>query len=181
MTVRIPSLHFHNSVSVVGDRAYVVGGHILKSFDATTREWLGSYAIKLTSAWGWGSNTSVPLVVGDIAVVGSHMDGVHGVSLKDWNNLWQCETGVSLVATGPYYTDGRATVAASPVAAGDVAFVGGLDGKLYAIEIASGKKLYEATIGSPVLSTAALSGNAVYVAALDGHVYCFVESGEGAR
>ena len=173
--------HFHNSVSVVGDRAYVVGGHILKSFDATTREWLGSYAIKLTSAWGWGSNTSVPLVVGDIAVVGSHMDGVHGVSLKDWNNLWQCETGVSLVATGPYYTDGRATVAASPVAAGAVAYVGGLDGKLYAIEVASGKKLYEATIGSPVLSTAALSGNALYVAALDGHVYCFVESGEGAR
>ena len=57
---------------------------------------------------------------------------------------------------------------------GNTAYIGGIDGKVYGIDIITGKKAWEYTIGAPVASSAAVSGNAVVIGAYDGNIYAFV-------
>ncbi len=77
----------------------------------------------------------------------------------------------------PYqYWDGLTSTSAPAVSGGQVVYVGADDGFLYAIDAKNGANLWEYDIASPVASSPAVSGNAVFVAALDGNVYAFVTS-----
>ncbi len=62
----------------------------------------------------------------------------------------------------------------APIVAGDVLYVGGEDGWLYALEAATGRPLWEYHVGLPVKCWPAASGNALYVADYDGNLWAFV-------
>ena len=79
----------------------------------------------------------------------------------------------------PYqYWDGPTSTSAPAVSGGQVVYVGADDGFLYAIDADDGSNLWEFEIASPIASSPAVSGNAVFVAALDGNVYAFVAATE---
>lgn len=64
--------------------------------------------------------------------------------------------------------DTGAPVTSSPVVGDGKAYIGSLDGKLYCVDLASGRKLWESDTGSPVGAPPVLDGDAVYVGNLAG-------------
>jgi outer membrane protein assembly factor BamB len=51
--------------------------------------------------------------------------------------------------------------------------VGSSDGRLYALDAASGKKLWEFEIGAAVTASPAIAGGRLVVGAQDGRIYVF--------
>ena len=60
-----------------------------------------------------------------------------------------------------------------PAIAGGRVFVGSNDGRIYGLDLASGKKVWEYEPASPVTSSAAPAKGKVVVATADGQVICF--------
>ena len=67
------------------------------------------------------------------------------------------------------------------ISGGQIIYVGADDGNLRALNIEDGEALWKYDLGSPVASSPAVSGNAVFVAALDGNVYGFVSMADEAE
>ena len=77
-------------------------------------------------------------------------------------------------STNPLWTfTTRARVDSSPAIAGGRVFVGSNDGRVYGLDLASGKKVWEYEAASPVTSSPAVAKGKVVVATADGQVICF--------
>ena len=105
--------------------------------------------------WAGGGLRALDAATGDVLWVYGFRRGI------SWRHPYQ-------------YWDGPTSTSAPAVSGGQVAYVGADDGFIYAIDAEDGEKLWEYDIASPVASSPAVSGNAVFVAALDGNVYAFV-------
>lgn len=64
----------------------------------------------------------------------------------------------------------------APVVAGDVLYVGADNGRLHALEAATGKELWSISLGLPVKSWPAVSGNALFICDYDGNLWAFTGS-----
>jgi len=65
----------------------------------------------------------------------------------------------------------RARVESSPLIAGSVAYVGSNDGRLYAINVTTGRKLWEWEAGGPISASPALANGVLVIGTQDGVVY----------
>ena len=115
---------------------------------------------------------SAPAVAEKIIVFGSP-DGLHALDRETLEKLWHFKPGKALIPSTPYHRRGYPEVSATPVIAGDKVICGALDGKLYVLELTSGKVLWQAQLDSQIMAQAAVSGNAVVVVTLKGSVYLF--------
>ena len=61
----------------------------------------------------------------------------------------------------------------TPAVAGDVVYVGGEDGYLYAFALADGEVLWRYNVGVPVKGSPVVSGNALLICDWDGNLFCF--------
>jgi outer membrane protein assembly factor BamB len=64
-------------------------------------------------------------------------------------------------------------VESSPLIAGNRVFVGSNDGKLYELDLASGKKTWEFVAGAPLSASAAAASGALVIGSQDGMLFCF--------
>jgi predicted MPP superfamily phosphohydrolase len=71
----------------------------------------------------------------------------------------------------PYKTGD--TIQSSPVLVGDTLYVSSFDGKLYALDAASGKRRWAASTGGPLFATPYVSDETVYVGSMDHFLYAF--------
>ena len=62
----------------------------------------------------------------------------------------------------------------TPAVVGDVVYVGGEDGYLYALDVASGEVIWRWDTGVPVKSSPIVSGNMLFVSDYDGNLWAFV-------
>jgi len=69
-------------------------------------------------------------------------------------------------------------VVASPVIYNGRAFVGSQDGKVYAMSLENGDKLWEYNIGEPIQATPAVSNGSIYVGSTGGTVYSISIEGD---
>jgi outer membrane protein assembly factor BamB len=66
----------------------------------------------------------------------------------------------------------RARVDSSPAIAGDRLYVGSNDGRLYVLDIASGKVVWEYEDGGAIMSSPAIASGRVVFGSSDGRVVC---------
>lgn len=129
---------------------------------------------------------SIPALSDSLAIVGAADGKVYAFARQGGGLRWSFSTASGLLPTRPYSRTGG-DVLASPVISGDVVYVGATDGRLYALDLATGAVRWQARIGAPIRGAVALSGNALYVAAADGMLYAFVSAaaatgvGEGTQ
>ena len=90
-------------------------------------------------------------------VLGGRDKMVHALEAKTGKPLWTFTT--------------RAR--ADRLVAGGRVFVGSNDGRVYGLDLASGKKVWEYEAASPVTSSPAVAKGKVVVATADGQVICF--------
>ena len=132
-----------------------------------------------------GNETGTPAVGEDVVCIGGGevkwpgdselSTAMHGFDKQTGRLLWRYKIGTGLVSSIPYKR-GESTVTSSPVIVGDVVYFGASDGVLHALEVRTGKPLWQYRLGVPIASTVAVTGNTVVVAAWDGTIYAFTSA-----
>jgi len=122
--------------------------------------------------------TSTPLLTDGEIIFGTADKGLVALDRQTLEQKWNTVFDNALVFTVPYSSPFSApfssTVETSPVLAGNVVYVGASDGTVYAIDPATGKKLWRHELGAPVFSSPAISGNTLVVTDFGGNVSAFV-------
>ncbi len=117
-----------------------------------------------------GDVSGSPAIAGkEVVVLGP--DGVlRALDLQSGATLWTLATGPDL----PFVGDPRAfdLFVSSPTIADGTVYVGSGDGKVYAVDLATGKPRWAHATGHRVRSTPAVADGGVYVGSFDGKVYC---------
>ena len=87
--------------------------------------------------------------------------GVSASTLPDELNLqWEFEVKEGAFEATPAIVDG-------------IVYIGDLDGKLYALKLADGKKIWDSKIDSGFVSSVSFKNGRLYVGDYDGLLYCF--------
>jgi outer membrane protein assembly factor BamB len=138
-------------------------------------------AVLLLAFWGVYSFTdlvykpdtnvsSAPTVAGDWAMFGRdpvHSGGINNAGAALQGNVKTLLTAGDILQSSPSVSNG-------------VVYCGSRDGKLYAVDIASGNKRWEFQTGSWVESSAAIVNNIVYFGSNDGNLYA-LNASTGAK
>lgn len=162
---------FGSSMSVVEELAYYISNRSLCVVEPRS----GNVAVRKEYPFEL-KNLSTPLVMKREIIVGTAEGGVVAIDRGTLEVKWRFRTGEAMVYTVPTLGGPASPVESSPVACGDVVYVGASDGVLYALNRKDGQLLWKHEVGSPILSTVAVSGNALFVTDFAGNVYAFAAS-----
>jgi len=119
---------------------------------------------------GWSAAT--PAVHTDVVVVPTGVGKVIGFARTTGKKIWEFEAGRSLWTFRGRYEEPLG-IFSSPTIAGARVYVGSSDGRLYILDVHTGKKIWSWDFGVPVLGTPLVSGNSLFVHAADGRLYAF--------
>ncbi len=117
--------------------------------------------------------TSTPLVTDKLIIFGTVDNGVVALDRATFEQKWKVQTLTSLVFTAPYTTYPVRTVETSPVLIGNHVVFGASDGVIYLVNIENGRVEWSHSVGAPIFSTVAVSGNTIFVTDFGGNVYSF--------
>ncbi|MBQ37464.1 MAG: phosphoesterase [Gemmatimonadaceae bacterium] len=120
---------------------------------------------------------SAPLITNDLFIVGTADKGVAAFSRDTLEPLWDHPTGKALSYTVPYACSGAAAVETSPVLAGDTIYFAASDGIFRGIDVHTGTGRWQMDLGAPVFTTAAISGELLFLADFSGNLYAFRQGG----
>ena len=149
----------------------VDGGVVYHVADSKFYALAGEDGKELWHADMGGGDTASSLAVGDSTLVVGAPDGnVMSFDKKSGDRLWSFKTGTS-IGSFSAYARGGSQVMARPVISGDKVYVGANNGVLYVLDLSSGKMVWCLDFGVPVLSSAVVHGNMLYVATCDGNVF----------
>ena len=169
---------FDTDGSVIGSPA-VIGDTV----------WIGSsdgflYALDRVSGrlrWKVGVGApiaSTPAVTRGRIIVMTMDGSIVALESATGARLWRLATGPLLPF--PWGHESGDLWTSSPVVVGDLAVVGAGDGRIYAVDVATGRTRWKAATEGRVRSTPAIDRGRVFVGSADGYLYCF-DLATGAR
>gem|GEM_PF-1066271 len=119
---------------------------------------------------GWSAST--PALADGMLYVPTGDGAVRAISACRGEEVWQWWSDPAIAGVQAYARDGR-SVLSSPVVAGNSVIVGASDGRIVALDRASGALLWADDLEAPVVSSPATSGNLLVCGASDGWVYAW--------
>jgi outer membrane protein assembly factor BamB/predicted phosphodiesterase len=126
--------------------------------------------------WDWGYSTSATpaLADGRLFVAIQYRDLV-ALDAEMGDELWRfAAAGSSVVHPTHYRGAGMAGFQGSPLVAGSTVWIGGTDGRLSALDAATGVEQWHLDVGAPILSGLAAAGDYLVVPSWDGVVRALV-------
>ena len=169
---------------VAGGQVYVVNGvDEVFALDAATGalRWQN----KLDPAgFDWGNATvGTPAIARGVLVVPTLYRDLVALDANTGFELWRHAGAPSQVRATHYRGAGEAGFEASPVITGDIVWAADTAGQLTALELQTGKVVWQTPLGTPVLGGLAVSGDWLVVASYDGTVRAFTAAATdpGAR
>lgn len=165
------SYGFGGPITEYGNVLYVVNNNTLSLVDPNT----GETFVKKTYDFSL-HNASAPLVTNKEIFIGTSAIGVICIDRATLEVKWRFETGRAMIYTSAMQRDPAQVVEGSPVVSGDNIIIGAADGYLYAINRKTGVMQWKHTMGAPIISTVAVSGNNVVAVDFAGNVYSFVSA-----
>ena len=112
---------------------------------------------------------SRPYVNSKLIIFGS-TDGIYAFDRISLKKVWSYKVGRSLIPATGYCRSGY-EVTANPIVVGNTIIVGALDGKLYLLDLTTGKKIQDIQLDFSIMASCALAGNACAVTTLNGNIY----------
>ncbi|HEX3468983.1 MAG TPA: PQQ-binding-like beta-propeller repeat protein [Candidatus Elarobacter sp.] len=123
--------------------------------------------------WRYDAGSAVaasPAVAGGLVYAQSYDGDVFAVRTADGREAWKRSLGPAApLAWGHESGD---VYRSSPVVAGERLLVGGLDGRLYALDARTGAVAWRLQTGGRIWSSPAIRDGAVYAGSQDGKLYC---------
>ena len=139
--------------------------------------WKFPFGKKLDYPWRFDYFYSSPVIVGERLIIGGDDGFVHLINQKDGQEVWKF--------------DAKAIVRSTVAVDGNIAFFGNVDGKLYAVDMATGSQRWIfSTLGDSlrsedfgydrkaILSSPIIYKGRVYFGSRDGFVYCVDRQGK---
>ncbi len=126
-------------------------------------------------AWRFEAGSPVhasPAVARGLVVAATLAGRIFAVDQNTGTARWSKSTGPAL-ALNTGRGGGWDILVSSPTIAGDTVFIGGQDGFLYALDLASGREIWKGRTGGRLRATPALSAELVIAGSFDGRVYAF--------
>ncbi|MBN2652027.1 MAG: PQQ-binding-like beta-propeller repeat protein [Spirochaetales bacterium] len=162
------NIRYQNSTPVVKDgKVYSVNGDKLNIFNLSNGGGLVSHKVDV----GFNVATT-PILIGSTLISGSANSGLVAIDTGSGSLLWSFKTRDALVYTSPYSSKGDSplsTVNGKPLLMGNNVWFGASDGYIYCVDVTSGEKVSEISIGAPILNSLTLGE--------DGKIYCADFSG----
>jgi len=119
---------------------------------------------------GW--TIATPAVAGGTVLAGSGEGRLYALDAATGKERWHFQTGKALFDFSPYERS-ASPVVGSPAVSGSLVYLGGADGKFYALDLDTGMLKWSYQLGTPITASPAISGNTVYISTFDGTVYAF--------
>ncbi|HUF35125.1 MAG TPA: PQQ-binding-like beta-propeller repeat protein, partial [Gemmatimonadales bacterium] len=152
-----------SSPTVTASRVFVGAGDSLHALDRETGRLRWSFA-------AGGAVTASPAVATGLVVAATLEGRIFAVDERAGRLRWSRRTGPALpLNTSP--AGGWDYFASSPLVAGRTVVIGGADGLVYALDLATGAPRWTARTGGRVRATPALADGSVIVGSWDGRVY----------
>jgi len=114
--------------------------------------------------------TASPAVAGGLVVAATHAGRLFAADERSGRLRWSRRTGDAL-PFNTYPAGAWDLWASSPVISGTTVVIGGADGLVYALDLATGKERWTARTGGRVRATPAVADGTVIVGSWDGRVY----------
>ena len=118
--------------------------------------------------WGYGL-PATPALGGGRHFIPTHHEYLFALDAQSGAELWNLRAQPSVIHPVHYRAEARA-FSSSPVATGEIVWVGGSDGILRALDGASGTGLWSQELGAPIMSGPVPSSCMLFVATWDGTV-----------
>ncbi len=155
---------------ITNDQVFIVSGadEVTALDHAGTPRW----TVKLDEAgFDWGNATiGTPALARNILVVPTLYRDLVALDATTGAELWRHAATVGPLRTTHYRSSREAGFAASPVITGDIVWAVDTNGTLTALELMTGRALWQTELGVPVLAGLAVSGDYLVVASYDGTV-----------
>ena len=154
-----------SSPTVAGQTVYVGSGDgRLYALDRTagTRKWAFAARNPIPSS---------PAVGGGAVYFGTRDGQFFAVDAASGRQRWKVSTGP--LVPWPWGHESGDVYTSSPAFANGVVYFGAGDGRVYAVDAATGKERWRAQTGGRVRASPAVDASRVYVGAADGRVYAF--------
>jgi MYXO-CTERM domain-containing protein len=137
-----------------------------------------AWQVKLDDSGGQWSYLigATPAIAGGRIFVPTHADRLFALGQSDGATLWTIEAEEGVLHPVHYRSTTR-SFASSPVATGNILWVGAADGWLRAVDVESGDILWSVDLGAPVLSGVVPASPWLYVSTWDGTVRGMVTRG----
>jgi outer membrane protein assembly factor BamB len=168
-----------NASPVMDDDAiYIVSGAVEVS--AIDRGGHARWRTKLDDAgFDWGHATiGTPALSNGVLVVPTLYSDLVALDAATGAELWRFAGQPGPLRTTHYRGGREAAFAASPVITGDIVWAVDSSGQLSALELSSGRLLWQTAIGAPVLAGLAVTGDWLVAASYDGTVRTLVPTDE---
>jgi outer membrane protein assembly factor BamB len=172
-----------NASPVIADHTAFVANGIDEVFavDVVTGFLRWHAALDPIQGFAWGNATvGAPAYAHGMLVVPTLYDDVVALDAATGAVRWRHASQPGLLRTTHYRGKGRAGYEAQPVITGDIVWVAGTDGRIAALELATGAELWHTDLGVPVLGGLAVSGPWLVATSYDGTVHALVEGIEHA-
>ncbi|HET9627612.1 MAG TPA: PQQ-binding-like beta-propeller repeat protein [Kofleriaceae bacterium] len=122
--------------------------------------------------WGYAT-VGAPAIAKGVLVVPTLYNALVALDATTGVELWRHDAAPSPLRTTHYRGAGESGFEASPVITGDLVWAADTAGQLFAIDLHTGKTLWQTDLGTPVLGGLAVSGDWLVVASYDGAVRAF--------
>jgi outer membrane protein assembly factor BamB len=136
--------------------------------DHQSFEW--AYSVAATPAWAHDTLLAV-----------TQYGEAFAFDTRDQHLAWARPVGARAAIHAAHYRAGTASIAASPVIAGDLGWIGTADGDVIALELATGRERTRLHVGAPILSGLAVAGDSLIVASYDGTVRVYAPAHRASR
>ena len=151
--------------------AFLLGGLVVWLILNTLLKSRTSNIIKEADKPAGMETPSIPVVTENAVIFGS-CDGFYAYDKKTLKKIWGVKPGYAIIPSTAY-SRGATEVAASPVVVGNTVICGAHDGKLYLLDVNSGKVLQKIQLDSQIMAQCAVSGNTVAAVSMNGNIYTF--------
>ncbi|TKG97407.1 hypothetical protein EYV94_02980 [Puteibacter caeruleilacunae] len=132
--------------------------------------------IKKTATGMQHTGTSAPLILENQFIVASSDPGIAAIERESGKKKWQFEVGDALLYTPSYFSDRQQSIESTPVLIGDKVVFGAMDGCVYVLDSATGRLMWKAELGAPVMTSVAVADHCIYICDFAGNIYCYQEN-----
>lgn len=115
--------------------------------------------------------TSTPILTSDYFFIAGSDPGIAAFNRKSGKKQWEFSVQPAIFYTPQYYSDSQKSIQSTPILINDSLLFGAMDGYIYNLDAKSGYVLWKTYVGTPVMTSAAITQNGFFICDFAGNIY----------